>query len=39
MVCKCRRARRLAKTSVRILRTQRGDPDVGEWLKMAELHL
>eukprot|EP00435_Cladocopium_sp_Y103_P001157 s5369_g1.t1 len=37
--CAQRRARRLAKSSVRILRAQQGDPDVGEWLKMTELHL
>eukprot|EP00930_Biecheleria_cincta_P060062 TRINITY_DN45752_c0_g1_i1.p1 TRINITY_DN45752_c0_g1~~TRINITY_DN45752_c0_g1_i1.p1 ORF type:complete len:542 (-),score=103.22 TRINITY_DN45752_c0_g1_i1:20-1615(-) len=34
-----RRARRLAKTSVRILRFQAGDKDAGDWLKMAELQL
>lgn len=34
-----RRARRLAKSSVRILRSHQEEPDVGEWLKMSELHL
>mmetsp|Transcript_36149 Transcript_36149/g.64085 ORF Transcript_36149/g.64085 Transcript_36149/m.64085 type:complete len:427 (+) Transcript_36149:1-1281(+) len=34
-----RRARRLAKSSVRILRSHRGDGDVADWLKMTELHL
>eukprot|EP00929_Paragymnodinium_shiwhaense_P068586 TRINITY_DN34519_c0_g1_i2.p1 TRINITY_DN34519_c0_g1~~TRINITY_DN34519_c0_g1_i2.p1 ORF type:complete len:400 (-),score=105.39 TRINITY_DN34519_c0_g1_i2:379-1578(-) len=34
-----RRARRLAKASVRVLRTHRHDPTAADWLRMSELHL
>eukprot|EP00933_Yihiella_yeosuensis_P049359 TRINITY_DN4618_c0_g1_i2.p1 TRINITY_DN4618_c0_g1~~TRINITY_DN4618_c0_g1_i2.p1 ORF type:complete len:319 (+),score=51.60 TRINITY_DN4618_c0_g1_i2:101-1057(+) len=34
-----RRARRLAKASVRILREHRHDKDASDWLRMSELHL
>eukprot|EP00931_Biecheleriopsis_adriatica_P116539 TRINITY_DN92174_c0_g1_i1.p1 TRINITY_DN92174_c0_g1~~TRINITY_DN92174_c0_g1_i1.p1 ORF type:complete len:536 (+),score=143.80 TRINITY_DN92174_c0_g1_i1:44-1651(+) len=34
-----RRARRLAKSSVRILRSQQGDKDAADWLRMSEIHL